>query len=246
MEAVRMILKQMKLEGFESRSLIGFSAAPWTILFFMVGSSFPGRQGEGQRWLKEYPEASKELLTLLTQVIVEYLSAQARAGCHALQVFEAMGEHVSEEDFWEFAYPALTEIARQLRERHPGIPLMVFPRGACYALTKLQTAGYDVVTADTSVDMAEAAKALREEAASSGSSRIATLQGNFNPVLLRPAEGRSPEAVRNEVRAMLEATGSLGPSAPRLIANIGEGLNGQESPELVKAFVDAVHELSTP
>ncbi|CAJ1421599.1 unnamed protein product [Effrenium voratum] len=44
--------------------------------------------------------------------------------------------------------------------------------------------------------------------------------------------------VQREVEVMLK---KLPPKGPRLIANLGEGLNGQERPELVQAFVDAVH-----
>jgi uroporphyrinogen decarboxylase len=243
-EAVQSILAQMKKEGFGARPLIGFSAAPWTLMFYMVGSSSKTQNGLGEQWCRERPEASRELMTLLTRVVIEYMSAQVRAGCHALQVFEAMGEFMSPDTFREFALPAMAEIARELRKRHPGMPLMVFPRGACYGLADLQTAGYDVITVDTDTDLAEAAQALREEAAKTGGP-VATLQGNFDPKWLRPAEGGTPEAVRREVKVMLEKSGALGEGSPRLIANLGEGLGGKESPELVAEFVNTIHELSS-
>jgi len=65
----------------------------------------------------------------------------------------------------------------------------------------------------------------------------ASLQGNFNPRLLvaKPKGSGTPEAVRDATRLMLK---KLGPQ--RLIANLAEGLGGQESPELVEAFVEAV------
>lgn len=245
LEAVRAILAQMRKEGFGSRPLIGFSAAPWTLLYYMVGSSSKTLNTLGEEWCQQRPEAAKELMALLTKVVIEYMSAQVREGCHALQVFEAMGEHMSPETFRTFALPAMAEIARELRSRHPGVPLMVFPRGACYGIAELQSAGYDVITVDTETDLATAVQTLREEAERTGG-RVATLQGNFNPKWLRPGEGGTPDAVRSEVQAMLAASGALGagPGAPRLIANLGEGLSGKESPELVTEFVNAIHELS--
>lgn len=239
LEAVRMILSQMTAEGFGSRALIGFSAAPWTLFFYMVGGSSKKRTDAGERWLTEYEVASKDLMALLTAVIIEYLSAQVRAGCHVLQVFEAMGDKLSQDNFYKYALPSMTEIAKELKRRHPSVPLMVFPRGACYSLPALQSAGYDVVSADCATDLGEAARALREEAKKSGAGSVARLQGNFDPKWLRPAQGGTPELVRQEVRRMLE---SLGSDSPGLIANLGEGLDGKESPELVKAFVDAVHD----
>jgi len=68
-----------------------------------------------------------------------------------------------------------------------------------------------------------------------------SLQGNYNPRELIPDEegSKTPETVRQTVKDMLEV---LGPQ--RLIANLGEGLGGKESTELVKAFVDSVHDES--
>lgn len=240
LQAIRKILAKMVSEGFGSRPLIGFSAAPWTLFFYMVGGSSTRRTDAGERWLVEHQAASKELFSLLTGVVIEYLSAQVREGCHVLQVFEAMGEHISQENFQRWALPAMAEIAAELRQRHPDVPLMVFPRGASYSLADLQTAGYDVVTADCSTDLGEAALMLRAAAARSKTGRVATLQGNFDPKWLRPSEGSTAADVQREVLNMLASLDRVQES-PHLIANLGEGLNGTESPELVAAFVDAVH-----
>ena len=101
-----------------------------------------------------------------------------------------------------------------------------------FANEALSSLDYDIVTIDGSVDRAEARGVV---------SGRAGLQGNYDPrELIEDDEGtKTPETVRDTARAMLEA---LGPQ--RLIANLGEGLGGKESPALVKAFVDAIHEES--
>jgi len=184
----------------------------------------------GVKWLQEYPEASQKLLDLLTAVVIEYMSAQVQAGAHMLQVFEAMGMMIDDANFETSALPCLKTIASALSERHPNIPLMVFCRGACHLNGKLKDLGYHVITMDGSVD--------RSTARATAGPDI-TLQGNYDPAELIESNGKTVETVRESARQLLQ---ELGPQ--RLIANLGEGLGGKESPELVDAFVTAIHEQS--
>jgi len=229
MESIKLIRQKMKEEGFDI-PLIGFSGAPFTLLFYMIGGSSRKNKDVGMKWLKEHPHASQKLLDILTKIITEYMAAQVEAGAHLLQLFEAMGMMLEEKEFEEFALPCLEKIATELKSRYPQVPIMVFSRGACFANEKLSTQGFDVVTIDGSVDRIEARKAVGDRCG---------LQGNYDPQELIEANGKTVETVRETARLMLE---ELGPQ--RLIANLGEGLGGKESPELVKAFVDAIHEES--
>jgi len=228
--AVRKIRAQMVSENV-SIPLIGFSAAPWTLLYYMVGGSSKKNVEIGKHWLNTYPEASQKLLDKLTRVVTEYLSAQVDAGCHMLQIFEAMGMMIDDDNFEKFALPCLEKIATELRSRHPNVPLMVFCRGACHLNDKVSALNlYDVITIDGSVDRTKARAMVGPGV---------TLQGNYDPAELIEENGKTVETVRASAKQLLE---ELGPQ--QLIANLGEGLGGRESPELVRAFVDAIHEES--
>lgn len=129
LESVRLIRGKMTEENM-SLPLIGFSAAPWTLLFYMVGGSSRKNNEIGVKWLNEHPEESTALLQILTKIVIEYMSAQIDNGAHMLQVFEAMGMMIDEENFNKFAMPCLEEISNELKLRFPDVPLMAFARGA--------------------------------------------------------------------------------------------------------------------
>jgi len=229
--SVKLIKTKMAEEGM-TQPLIGFSAAPWTLLFYMVGGSSKKNNDIGVQWLSDHPDDSRRLLDVLTKVIIEYMSAQVEAGANMLQLFEAMGMMIDEANFEEYAMPCLKEIATELKARFPDVPLMVFSRGASFANEALSKLGYDVVTIDGSVP--------RETARATVGGRTG-LQGNYDPrELVEDEDGsKTVDTVRATAKQLLE---DLGPQ--RLVANLGEGLGGKESPELVLAFVDAIHEES--
>ena len=162
--------------------------------------------------------------------------AQVEAGAHMLQVFEAMGMWISRPAFEKWAMPCMVKIATELKKRHPDVPLLVFPRGACYANAALQEAGYDVVTMDCETDAKGTRAMLEELAAASGASPASAIQGNLDPAILRPSAGSDEGKVKAAARQLLEDVGTQA-----LIANLGEGLLGNEDPALVKALVDESH-----
>lgn len=129
LESVRLIRKSMDEEGM-SLPLIGFSAAPWTLLFYMVGGSSKKNVDIGKKWLNEHPNESQVLLQTLTKIVIEYMSKQVENGAHMLQVFEAMGMMIDKDNFKKYAMPCLRAIAKEIKQRYPTVPLMVFSRGA--------------------------------------------------------------------------------------------------------------------
>jgi len=232
MDAVKATRAKLREEGFHI-PLLGFSAAPWSLFAYMVGDSIRESSNSG-RWAREHPEATRRLLRVLSDVVVEYLDRQIRSGAHAVQVFESLGENTPPQDMLRFALPELARIAPALKERHPEIPVLVFARGTGFANPSLQRAKFDVVTLDRNADRREMVMALEETAWVQG--RRASVQGNLDPAML--VDGNRDE-ITEEVRRMVREFGGEG-----YIANLGAGLMGKEDPDLVEHYVNEIRRLS--
>lgn len=141
----------------------------------MKGEKEPMSKAKG--WLSDHNEASHKLLTLLTNVIVDYLEMQVKAGAQMLQVFESSADHIDKEQFAEVSLPYVRKIRDQLRIRlqeqtiEP-VPMTLFAKGGGHSLAEQAKCGYEVIGVDYSVDPIEARKAVGENV---------TLMGNLNP-----------------------------------------------------------------
>jgi uroporphyrinogen decarboxylase len=206
--------------------LIGFSGAPWTLMAYMIEGGGSKSYRSARKWLYRHPEASKALLQRTTDVIVDYLIQQVEAGAQMLQVFDSWAGLHGPETFRTFCLPYLAEIAEEVSAAHPDVPLVVFAKGAHYALDALADTEYDVISLDWTMD---------PEAARDTVGNRAVLQGNLDPCALYAP----PDALRREVQHMLAG---FGPH--NHIANLGHGMLPDHDPHHARVFVDAVHDHS--
>ncbi|XP_069498458.1 uroporphyrinogen decarboxylase [Ambystoma mexicanum] len=208
--------------------LIGFTGAPWTLMTYMIEGGGSNTMSKAKRWLYQYPEASHSLLSLLTDIIVEYLVGQVAAGAQALQVFDSHAGCLGPRQFAEFSLPYMRDIAKRVKAKlkEAGlevVPMIVFAKDAHYALDELSQSDYEVVGLDWTISP----KVAREQ-----TGLRVTLQGNMDPCALYAPK----EKIGNIVKRMIEEFGTQ-----RYIANLGHGLYPDMDPEHVGAFVEAVH-----
>jgi uroporphyrinogen decarboxylase len=222
-------LTRHKLKG--RVPLFGFCGAPWTLLCYMVEGGGSKLFVQTKTWIYKYPQATKDLLQKIAEVCVEYLALQVQAGAQVcdvallrlsgwllsimqlVQVFDSWAAELSPAAFKEFSQPYLAYISANLPKRLKELnlepaPMVVFAKGAWYALDSLCDLGYQVVGLDWLQDPAEAVK-IR-------GNRPIVFQGNADPGVLYG----SREAITSVVTDMVEGFGG---GKQGWIANLGHG-----------------------
>jgi len=209
--------------------LIGFSGSPWTLACYMVEGGGSENFSRIKSLAFNEPALMHQLLEVITDSVIAYLSAQRAAGAQALMVFDTWGGVLAPHHYREFSLRYLQRIASEFR-RGDGAertPLILFGKGNAPYLEELAATGAEGLGVDWLVSLDEARRRTDGKVA---------LQGNLDPVTLYA----SPDAIRAEVKRTLA---SYGPH-PGHVFNLGHGLSPDMDPAHVKVLVDAVHEFS--
>lgn len=144
-------------------------------------------------------------------------------------MFDSWAGSLSPDLFRRFALPYLARIATEVKAALgvDAVPMIVFAKGAHWALAELESTDYDVIGLDWTMDAAAARAQLKGRMA---------VQGNLDPAVLYAPE----HVIRHEVGRMMTAFGPRGH-----IANLGHGMCPDMLPEALGTFVDAVHSYPT-
>ncbi|MEP1587754.1 MAG: uroporphyrinogen decarboxylase [Tateyamaria sp.] len=216
-------VKLLRQELPDETTLIGFAGAPWTVATYMIaGQGTPG-QGPAHALMQGNVALFEALLARITAATIEYLSAQIEAGAEVVKLFDSWAGSLSDDAFQKYAVAPCAEITAAIKARHPGIPVIGFPReaGNGYVGFHGQT-GVDCVALDNSISADWAATHVQVDGC---------VQGN----LASRHMVTGGQALVDDARAIVKAF-SKGPH----IFNLGHGITPDADPENVSLMIETV------
>jgi len=209
-----------KAELPPSTALLGFCGAPWTLAAYLV----EGRGAKDFPTLRAFaaarPDLLDGLLARLSNVMAEYLIAQAEAGADAVQIFDSWAGVLSLEDWEHMIRPHLESLLEAVGSA--GVPRILFVQNAPHLVEAYASLPAEVLAVDWRVNLAALQQRHQDRA----------VQGNIDPAVLLAG----PEATKKAAARLLATVDPLGH-----IVNLGHGILPGTPIESVSALIDAVH-----
>jgi uroporphyrinogen decarboxylase len=204
-------------------TLIGFAGAPWTVATYMIAGRGTPDQGPAHALKAANRPLFQAVMERIEAATVEYLSAQIEAGAEVVKLFDSWAGSLKGADFEEFALEPAKRIITELKARHPGIPVIAFPREAGEKYVGFSKAtGADCVALDNSVDAEWAAANVQVDGCVQGNLKSSHMVTGGQDLI-------------DETGAICRAF-SKGPH----IFNLGHGITPDADPENVQLMIDTV------
>ncbi|WP_375257378.1 uroporphyrinogen decarboxylase [Citreimonas sp.] len=220
-ETVRRLSRDLPAET----TLIGFAGAPWTVATYMIAGQGTPDQAPAHALKDKNRPVFEALIDRITEGTIEYLSEQVKAGAEVVKIFDSWAGSLKGDDFDRYALEPARRITQELKRRHPGLPVIAFPRQAGDKYIGFHEAtGADCVAVDDSVSAEWVARHVQPSGC---------VQGNLASKHMVTG---GDDLVR-ETRAIVKAL-SNGPH----IFNLGHGITPDADPENVQLMIDTVRE----
>ena len=218
-ETVKILSQELPKET----TLIGFAGMPWTVATYMIAGRGTPDQGPAHALKAENRALFEQIIDLLTEGTIEYLSKQIEAGAEVVKLFDSWAGSLKGEDFDKYALAPAKKITAELKARFPGIPVIGFPREAGDKYIGFAKAtGVDCVALDNSVSPEWAAEYVQVDGC---------VQGNLKSSHMVTGGQDLIDETRRIVKAF-----SNGPH----IFNLGHGITPDADPENVQLMIDTV------
>ncbi|MEI4234110.1 uroporphyrinogen decarboxylase [Roseovarius sp. D22-M7] len=204
-------------------TLIGFAGAPWTVATYMIAGQGTPDQGPAHALMRDDPAVFEALIDTLTEGTIEYLSAQIDAGAEVVKIFDSWAGSLKAEAFDRYCVAPIRRIVAELKNRHPGIPVIAFPRQAGDAYIGFHArSGADCVAVDDFVTPEWVAENVQTDGCVQGNLRSSHMVTGGDDLV-------------RETRRIVEALKG-GPH----IFNLGHGITPDADPDNVQLMIDTV------
>ena len=218
-ETVRILSRELPRET----TLIGFAGAPWTVATYMIAGRGTKDQGPAHALKAENRVVFEGILERLTEATIEYLCKQIEAGAEVVKLFDSWAGSLKGEDFANYALKPAAKITQALKQRHPGIPVIAFPREAGDGYIGFAKAtGADCIAIDNSVSAEWVAQNVQPDSC---------VQGNLASSHMVTGGDDLIQETKRIVNAL-----KGGPH----IFNLGHGITPDANPDNVQIMIDTV------
>jgi uroporphyrinogen decarboxylase len=157
-------------------TFLGFAGSPWTVATYMIAGEGSREQADARRYAYRDPQAFHEIIEAIAAMTVDYLSGQIEAGVEAVQLFDSWSGSLSPAQFEKWVIAPTARIVSSLKQRHPEVPVIGFPKGAGGKLGDYtRETGVDAIGLDETVNPEWAAREIRDDF---------PVQGNLDPLAL--------------------------------------------------------------
>ncbi len=220
LEAIKLARAELDSRGIP---LIGFSGAPFTLAAYAIEGSGSKNYLHAKRLMMGDPTTWHKLMEKLSEVVGNYLLAQAKAGAQVLQLFDSWVGVLAPDDYRQHVMP-YSQHALNIASQ-AGVPIIHFGTGTNGILELIRDAGGDVIGVDWCIDLDTAWKRIGYDRA---------IQGNLDPTALFAPW----DVLKTRAAQILDKTeGRAG-----YIFNLGHGILPETPADNVKRLVDFVHE----
>jgi uroporphyrinogen decarboxylase len=191
----------------DEATFLGFAGSPWTVATYMVAGQGSREQAEARRMAYRDPAAFGAIIEAIEEATVDYLSGQIEAGVDAVQLFDSWSGSLSPAQFERWVIAPTARIVTRMRDRHPDVPIIGFPKGAGGKLgAYARESGVDAIGLDETVDPVWASASLPDGM---------PVQGNLDPLALIAGGDALDSAIDRILRAFA--------SRPHVF-NLGHGI----------------------
>lgn len=206
------------------KALIGFCGAPWTVATYMVAGRGTTDQAPARNLAYRDPEIFSQLIDILTETSIDYLSQQIAAGVNVVQIFDSWAGNLPDSEFDRWVVQPTRKIVTTLNSSHPDIPVIGFPRAAgTNALYYIRETGVHCIGCDTSM----ALNFMKDTLAPTQ----VVLQGNLDPLLLVTGQQAMEDRINDILEAMRDTP---------FVFNLGHGIVPQTPPDNVARLVETI------
>ena len=218
-ETVRILSRELPRET----TLIGFAGAPWTVATYMIAGRGTKDQGPAHALKAENRAVFEGILERLTEATIEYLSKQIEAGAEVVKLFDSWAGSLKGEDFVNYALKPAAKITQTLKQRHPGIPVIAFPREAGDGYIGFAKAtGADCIAIDNSVSAEWVAQNVQPDSCVQGNLASSHMVTGGDDLII-------------ETKRIVNALKG-GPH----IFNLGHGITPDANPDNVQIMIDTI------